>query len=323
MTMQGVIVCFGGEFVVMQVGSVRLTHQERSYVVGTAKYYEKFIDRYIARLLLETSGPIHVFNAYIDDHSTTLAPWAAPVVERLLAFRSIGVIDQPVFHGRSEWITAIPGLRQALDTFEWPERVLVRDEASILTLVQNPEGEHVLHNIAQDNNCTDAAAVRQLTQNTSELRSALKSTFEAIAKSAESLGVPRPYSADVDVDAMIQNWCEENTDPITCATCINLMCDESAAFNPDHLNPLHQLASRLEEGDTNLVALVKRDYADSGMGISMDREGSDNGFYIISYGVNDLGQLLVPGVEAILASSAESPVQLIMGDPADGSQESR
>ena len=320
--MQGVIVCFGGEFVVMQVGSVRLTHQERSYVVGTAKYYDRFIDRYIARLLLETSGPIHVFNAYIDDHSTNLAPWAAALVERVLAFRSIGIIEQPVFHGRSEWITVVPGLRRALDTFEWPERVIARDGESILTLVQNPEGEHVLHNITQDNNCTDAAAVRQLTQDTSELSSALKSTFEAITKSSESLGVPRPYSADVDVDAMIQRWCEENTDPITCATCISLMCDESAAFNPDHLNPLHQLASRLEEESGCLVALVKRDYADTGMGISMDREGSNNGFYIISYGVNDLGQLLVPGVESILASSAGSPVCLVT-EGAGGCQEFR
>ena len=311
--------CFGGEFVVVQVGSIRLTHKEKSYVVGTAKYYKKFIDRYIARMLLETEGPIHVFNAYMDDHCTTQAPWAGPLIERLLAFRSINVIEPPTFHSRSDWITAIPGLRVALDTFEWPERVLVRDGASILTLVQNPEGEHVLHNIAQDNNCTDASAIKQLAQDTSELSSALKSTFEAIEKSSQSLGVPRPYS--VDVDAMIQSWCEQNTEPITCATCIALMCDESAAFNPDHLNPLHQLASRLEEGSSGMVAIVKRDYADTGMGISMDREGSVNGFYVISYGVNDLGKLLVPGVEAVLASTVE-PTTLPVMEEAGGSRES-
>lgn len=315
--MQGAIVCFGGEFVVVQVGSVRLTHQEKSYVVGTAKYYKKFIDRYIARMLLETEGPIHVFNAYIDDNCTTQAPWAGPLIERLLAFRSIDVIEPPTFHSRSDWITTIPGLRVALDTFEWPERVLVRDGASILTLVQNPEGEHVLHNISQDNNCTDASAIKQLTQDTSELSSALKSTFEAIEKSAQSLGVPRPYGVGIDVDAMIRSWCDQNTEPITCATCIALMCDESAAFNPEHLNPLHQLASRLEERTSGLVAIVKRDYADTGMGISIDREGSDNGFYIISYGVNDLGQLLVPGVEAVLASNIEAPMHLVMEEAVD------
>ena len=305
----------------VQVGSIRLTHKEKSYVVGTAKYYKKFIDRYIARMLLETEGPIHVFNAYMDDHCTTPAPWAGPLIERLMAFRSIDVIEPPTFHGRSEWITAIPGLRLALDTFEWPERVLVRDGASILTLVQNPEGEHVLHNIAQDNNCTDAAAIKQLAQDTSELSSALKSTFEAIEKSAQSLEVPRPYGVDVDVDAMIRSWCEQNTEPITCSTCIALMCDESAAFNPDHLNPLHQLASRLEEGSSGMVAIVKRDYADTGMGISMDREGSVNGFYVISYGVNDLGKLLVPGVEAVLASTVE-PTTLPVMEEAGGSRES-
>jgi hypothetical protein len=299
--MQGVIVCFGGEFVVIQVGSLRLTYQEKSYVVGTAKYYEKVIDRYIARMLLETEGPIHVFNAYMDDTCTTPAPWAGPLIERLLAFRSIDVIEPPTFHNRSDWITAIPGLRLALDTFDWPERVLVRDGASIITLVQNPEGEHLLHNITHDNNYTDAAAIKQLTQDTSELSNTLKSTFEAIDKSAQSLGVPRPYGVDVDVDTMIQSWCEQNTEPITCATCIALMCDESAAFNPDNLNPLYKLASRLEERASKMVAIVKRDYADTGVGISMDREASDNGFYIISYGVNDLGQLLVPGVEAVLA----------------------
>ena len=320
--MQGSIVCFGSEFVVMQIGSIRLTHQEKSYVVGTAKYYEKFIDRYIARLLLETSGPIHVFNAYIDDHLTTSAPWAGPLIERLLAFRSIGVIEPPVFHNRSEWITTIPGLRLALDNFEWPERILVRDGASILTLVQSPRGEYELHNIVQDNHCTDAAAIQQLLQDTSELRSALKSTFEAIEKSAASLGIPRPYGDDVDVDSMIQRWCEQNTEPVTCATCISLMCDESGAFSPDHLIPLHQLSSRIEAGQDGMTAIVKRDYADAGMGISIDREGSKNGFYIISYGVNDLGELLVPGVEAIL-SSAESPVRLVTEDHDDdgGAQE--
>lgn len=302
----------------IQVGSIRMTHHEKSYVVGTAKYYKDFIDRYIARLLLETEGPIHIFNAYKDDHCTTPSPWADLLVKRLLTFSSIGFIE-PVFHGRRDWITAIPGLRLALGTFEWPDRVLVRDGASILTLAQNPDGEHTLHNIAQDNNCTDAAAVKQLIQDTSELRSALKSTFEAIEKSAQSLGVPRPYGVDVDVDSMIQRWCDQNTEPNTCATCISLMCDESAAFNPDHLNPLHQLSSRNEKGGEEKIAIVKRDYTNTKMGISIDREGSDNGFYIISYGVNELGQLLVPSIEATLASFMESPIDIVI-EEVGGSQ---
>lgn len=302
--MQGAIVCLGGEFVVIQMGSLRLTHHETSYVVGTAKYYKKIIDQYIARLILETTGPLHIFNAYIDDHLTTPASWVKPLFERLTAFQNIDAIEAPVFHNRNEWITAVPGLQLTLTTHDLPERVLVRDGTSILTLVRNPTGIHELHNIIQDNNCTDAVVIQQLLQDTSELRSALKSTFAAIEKSAQSLAVANPY--DVDVASMIDRWCVQNTDPLTCATCISLMCDESAAFNSDHLNPLRVLASQNDEGSAKIIAVVKRDHGNSGMGIRIDQEGIKNGFYIISYGVNDIGQLIIPGVEAIIASSLHS-----------------
>ena len=284
----------------------------RSQVLGTAVYRKDIIDLYIARLLVATDGvsPIHIFNAYLDDTQSTLCHWALPLFERLNAFSAADIILPPNFHGRSEWITTVPGLLGRLEHFEWPATVAVRDQGIDVLLERTVEGAmYTISAISPASDISDHKLTHPRTEERAILRTALDSVYNQINNTATTLGLPMPSDL---TSKLLDMWCEQLVDPFTCATCIHIICDECPAFNEEHLAPLLELTPSSEATQQELAAIIRLD-AGSDRGIGITIGGTDPGIFVIAYGSTEVGELLLPAIEHVLApppiTSQASPEQ--------------
>ena len=303
--MEGVIVCLFDRMVVCTLGD-DVGFGSGPRVVGIVAYQKDLIDQYIARLFIATDGAraIHVFNAYHDDTQSTLCHWTITVFERLHAFTAAEIIPPPIFHGRSEWITAVPGLVERLTHLEWPETVAVRNGGVDVVLGRTVENHaYTIHAVSPANGMSDAEFVHPRVDERARLRTALDTVYNQINTSATALGLPLPSDLTPNLLAL---WCEQQVDPFTCATCIHVICDECPAFSEEHLSALLELDPPSNATKRELAAIVRLDASiDRGIGITID--SPSQGAFIISYGGTDVGELLLPAIEAVFTPPPTAP----------------
>lgn len=295
--MRAAIVCDCDVMVCMLIGNISAAGPDASRVVGTANYCREWIDRYIAKLFLETTEPIHVFNAYRNSTNEQPCEWAREVVNRMNSFNRAGIIPAPVFHCGNEWITPFEGLRQRICDFNWGQNVAVRDRGSEVTLVKD-NNNYVVDLCDDAIQETDEVYAARFYNDPSQLEAVFSQIMTTFETQAVNLAVPVP-STDT---RLIQGWIRTRTQPSTCRCLFKAIHSDHPAFSDDLLSPLDVLVQDNQE-DNLLpnVTIIRRDSSyDNGIGIDAT---SGDGFYIVSYGVGALGDMLLVAVEQNLASN--------------------
>jgi hypothetical protein len=301
--MRGVLVCHPEELVVLAIGTVGMTGRQGSRVLGSCGYQREWIDRYIARVFLEATGPIHVFNSFIGDGKGEPCPWARDVLARSQAFEQAYIIPPCVYHGKQEWITPFEGLRtsMSLDNFAWPKAVAVRDEGVDATL-RRDEGKYSVSSLEYASTNDDTATVRNIDGRSSAFLQQLICVHDQLQHNAERLQVTPPM---IEI-SMLERWAESNTDPTTCAACLSAIYGDHPAFSRDCMSALLSAApdeTAVAATETPMHAVIRADTStDSGVGVEIATCGD---YYIVSYCRADLPSLLLPGVEIALASRSE------------------
>jgi len=306
--MKGAIVCDPKVMVALAIGyaGVGMTHESR--VLGTAVYRKEWIDRYISVLMLETEGPLHVFNLSRGRFSPDeLLPWASIVYRRLEAFASVGIIQPPVYHSGDEWVTPLEGLKLRMQELEWPYAVVTSDSMSDVVEVREGYMSYTVRDCLATSGKTDTelAAFARATFTQQTLLEALDQVQAQFVAKAHELGVDQP-KVDRDV---IERWASSLTDPSTCACLFNVLYgDGHPAFQPEFLEPLNTLQPSTNPGQNNrTVAIIKPDAAyDDGLGIQL---ANNETHFVVSFGLRALGDLLLAGVAAVFAEENNlSPV---------------
>lgn len=292
--MRAVIVCDYDVMISMLIGNISATGPDASRVVGTSTYCKEWIDRYIAKLFLETTEPIHVFNAYHGSQFEAPCDWAREVISRLNAFSSAGIIPAPIIHDGSAWITPLRGFQRRMLDFHWGEIVVARDHGSDVVLVEDGSN-YKLESCTPSSGDTDRVCAHKLTSGSDQLETALLQVASAFEAQALGLDLPQP---EIDRDILC-GWAGSHIDPATCVCLLKTMFNEHPAFSDDLLSPLTDCQNENENAALR-VTIIRRDCRfDNGIGV--DAAGGE-GFYIVSYGLGGLGDMLVAGVEHYLAS---------------------